>query len=185
MAVTWPRADFRLATLEFLIGLLAVAFPPTSGRHWKKLNETAPTLAELEAALAPFTEVFNLDGDGPRFMQDFEPLDVKPKTISTLLIEAPGKETIDSNSDLLNKRGQVQTLSRAAAAVALYTLQTFAPAGGKGNRTGLRGGGPLTTLALPAGEPTLWQMLWANVPIGRPVAAPDWPHVFPLSLIHI
>lgn len=179
MAVTWPRADFRLAALEFLIGVLAVAFPPASGRHWNKLNEAAPTLAELEAALAPFADVFNLDGDGPRFMQDFEPLAVEPNEVATLLIEAPGEQSIKKNADLLNKRGQVQTLSRAAAAMALYTLQTFAPAGGAGNRTGLRGGGPLTTLALPSGEPTLWQILWANVPLGSPVAARDWTHVFP------
>jgi CRISPR system Cascade subunit CasA len=28
IAIDWPRADFRIATLELLIGLLATACPP-------------------------------------------------------------------------------------------------------------------------------------------------------------
>lgn len=179
MAIDWPRADFRLATLEFLIGLLAVACPPSGRRDWEKRNETPPTLAEMDAAFAPFTEVFNLDGDGPRFMQDCEPLAAEPNEVATLLIEAPGEQSLKKNADLLNKRGQVQRLSRAAAAMALYTLQTYAPAGGAGNRTGLRGGGPLTTLALPSGTLTLWHVLWANVPVGVPASPDDWPRIFP------
>ena len=75
---------------------------------------------------------------------------------------------------LLVKRGGAPVLSRAAAAMALFTLQTYAPSGGAGHRTGFRGGGPLTTLALPGpppGEPpTLWHLLWANVGPGRPPA---------------
>lgn len=179
MAIDWPRADFRLATLEFLVGLLAVAFPPAGRREWKDLDETPPTLAALEAAFTPFLDVFDLDGDGPRFMQDLEPLAAEPNGVGTLLIEAPGEQSIKKNADLLNKRGRVENLGRAAAAMALFTLQTYAPAGGAGNRTGLRGGGPLTTLALPPGEVPLWRVLWANVPLGAALAPPDWPHVFP------
>lgn len=179
IAINWPRADFRLATLEFLIGLLAVACPPETSRDWEKRYTTPPDLATLDAAFAPFADIFNLDGDGPRFMQDFEPLAAEPNDISTLLVEAPGEQSIKKNTDLLNKRGRVQTLSRATAAIALYTLQTYAPAGGAGNRTGLRGGGPLTTLVLPSKNPTLWQILWANVPEGQAVPPTDWPRIFP------
>lgn len=179
IAINWPRADFRLATLEFLIGLLAVACPPETSREWRRSYITPPDVETLEAAFAPFANVFNLDGDGPRFMQDFEPLAAAPNEAATLLIEAPGEQSIKKNADLLNKRGQVQKLSRAAAAMALYTLQTYAPAGGAGNRTGLRGGGPLTTLVLPSESPTLWQVIWANTPYGKPVLQADWPRVFP------
>ncbi|MGE3783931.1 MAG: type I-E CRISPR-associated protein Cse1/CasA, partial [Alphaproteobacteria bacterium] len=28
VAVAWPRADFRVACIEFLIGLIATAYPP-------------------------------------------------------------------------------------------------------------------------------------------------------------
>ncbi len=76
-------------------------------------------------------------------------------------------------------RGQVAALGRPAAAIALYTLQSWAPAGGAGNRTGLRGGGPLTTLVLPGAQPSLWHLLWANVPLGEPPDLADLPRVFP------
>jgi len=181
IAIDWPRADFRLATLEFLIGLLASACPPPGRRHWPELYRNPPSLAALDTAFAPLAFAFELDGDGPRFMQDFEDLAAEPNDIANLLIEAPGEQTIKKNADLLNKRGQVKTLSRAAAAMALFTLQTYAPAGGAGNRTGLRGGGPLTTLAIPPHPRTipLWQLLWANVPEGKPAMPEDLPHILP------
>jgi CRISPR system Cascade subunit CasA len=181
VAIDWPRADFRLASLEFLIGLLATACPPAGRRHWPVLYRAPPSPAVLDAAFAPLAFAFELDGDGPRFMQDFEDLAADPNDIANLLIEAPGDQTIKKNADLLNKRGQVKTLCRAAAAMALFTLQTYAPAGGAGNRTGLRGGGPLTTLAVPPHPRRipLWHLLWANVPAGNPTAAQELPHILP------
>lgn len=179
MEIAWPRADFCLASKEFLIALFAVACPPANADDWHERNDSPPDVAALDAAFAPLKDVFHLDGDGPRFMQDFEPLPAEPNEASTLLIESPGEQSIKKNVDLFNKRGKVNRLSRAAAAMALYTLQTYAPAGGAGNRTGLRGGGPLTTLAIPSGEPTLWQVIWANVPYGAPAPKADWPHIFP------
>lgn len=179
MAIDWVRADFRIAAMEFLIGLLAVSCPPTDTRDWRSKNTVPPDVAALDLAFAPLVEIFNLDGDGPRFMQDFEPLDTEANDIATLLIESPGEQSVKKNTDLLNKRGQVQTLSRAAAAMALFTLQTYAPSGGAGHRTGLRGGGPLTTLAIPSGLPTLWQLIWANVPNGQPAPPDSWPRIFP------
>ena len=58
------------------------------------------------------------------------------------------------------------------AAMALYTLQAWAPSGGAGNRTALRrGGGPLVTLVQPVatGAHRLWRLVWANVPFGVPL----------------
>jgi CRISPR system Cascade subunit CasA len=181
IAINWPRADFRLATLEFLIGLLATTCPPTGRRHWPELYRKPPSPDALDAAFAPLAFAFELDGDGPRFMQDFEDIVAAPNDVANLLIEAPGDQTIKKNADLLNKRGQVNALSRGAAAMALFTLQTYAPAGGAGNRTGLRGGGPLTTLALPpfAGPLPLWHLLWANVPAGQPATKEEWRHILP------
>ncbi|WP_253207205.1 type I-E CRISPR-associated protein Cse1/CasA [Verticiella alkaliphila] len=55
-------------------------------------------------------------------------------------------------------------MCEACVAQALFTLQINAPSGGRGIRTSLRGGGPMTTLLLPQQEDaTLWQRLWANV----------------------
>jgi len=179
-ALDWPRADFRIACLEFLIGLLATAAAPTSRRAWQARWDSPPSEAELDDAFAPTAHAFNLDGGGPRFLQDREDLAADVEPVERLLIEAPGASTMRQNTDLLVRRGRVATLSRAAAAMALYTFQSWAPAGGAGNRTGLRGGGPMVTMAIPPGTPTLWHLLWANVPVLRDPPEPqDFPRIFP------
>jgi len=177
-AIDWPRADFRVGTLEFLIGLLATACPPETDRAWRAWWREPPSAETLAAAFAPLAHAFELDGDGPRFMQDLEDLPGQPDLPETLLIEAPGEATRRNNTALLVKPDRIVHLSRPAAAMALFTLQTYAPAGGRGNLTSLRGGGPLTTLALPGAVP-LWLLLWANVPKGPAPAPGDLPRIFP------
>jgi CRISPR system Cascade subunit CasA len=179
VAVDWPRADFRIAALEFLIGLLATACPPADPDAWLEGWRAPPTPEVLQAAFAPIAHAFNLDGDGPRFLQDAEELGPKRLPVERLLIEAPGEKAWESNTDLLVKRNRVQRLGIPAAAMALYTLQSWAPKGGRGNFTGLRGGGPLTTLVLPQTAPLLWKMLWANVACGTRPESADLPSVFP------
>ncbi|WP_457798285.1 type I-E CRISPR-associated protein Cse1/CasA [Methylocystis sp. S23] len=167
VAFSWGRPDFDAASREFMIGLLATAFPPPANNHraWKRHWEKPPGADDLDKAFAPFAGAFALDGDGPRFMQDIETLDDAEETpVSALLIDAPGANTIKENKDLFQKRGQVALLSRSAAAMALFALQTFAPSGGAGHRTSLRGGGPLTTLAAPPNDDSLWSLLWLNTP---------------------
>ena len=170
VAFAWPRPDFDLASHEFLIGLLAAIYPadPREPSQWTRLFHTPPSPAELATAFNPFAGAFVLDGEGSRFLQDFDALDGEVLPVESLFIEAPGAHTIKLNKDLFVKRGQSRVVSRAAAAMALYTLQQFAPSGGAGHRTSLRGGGPLVTLALPDGGqtscPTLWQRLWLNTP---------------------
>ena len=180
IGIDWPRPDFRIATLEFLIGLLATAVPPYERRDWHRWWHTPPAPEELDEAFAPIAHAFALDGNGPRFLQDLEDLQSGAEPIERLLIEAPGEATINKNTDLLVHRGRVESLGRAAAAMALYTFQSWAPAGGAGNRTGLRGGGPLVTLVAPGPVPTLWQLLWANVPGGYEIPdREDLPKIFP------
>ena len=79
----------------------------------------------LDAAFEPLAPAFQLDGDGPRFMQDFDNLDGAGNRVAGLLIDAPGDNTIRRNTDILVKRGQVTTLCRASAAMALFTLQAY------------------------------------------------------------
>jgi CRISPR system Cascade subunit CasA len=184
VAIEWPRPDFRLATLEFLIGLLATACPPRNVGAWVDFWQEPPSPESLTAAFQPFAAAFYLDGNGPRFLQDYEDLPGEPDLPETLLIEAPGAATRRNNATLLVKPDRVHRLSRAAAAMTLFTLQTYAPAGGRGNLTSVRGGGPLTTLALPGaerpGRPVpLWHILWANVPQGRVPPSADLPRIFP------
>jgi len=179
VSIDWPRPDFCVATLELLAGLLATARPPEDHHAWLDGWEAPPEPATLSAAFAPVAHAFELDGDGPRFMQDREALVSDAEPVEQLLIEAPGASTKAKNTDLLVRRGRIASMGRPAAAIALYTFQSWAPAGGAGNRTGLRGGGPLVTMVAPGRDPTLWQMLWANVPCGDPPAPRDLPCVLP------
>ena len=176
-ALAWQRADFNLACLEFLIGLVSMADPPKDEAEWfSRLGR--PDAERLREALAPFAPSFSLDGDGPRFLQDMEaferaakPSDIKP--VDMLYIDSAGGSTASKNADLMVKRDRFPTLPPAEAAMALYTLQAFAPTGGAGNRTSMRGGGPMTTLVRPLDEKSerfsLWRLVFANVLPGTPL----------------
>ncbi|NVN10115.1 type I-E CRISPR-associated protein Cse1/CasA [Nguyenibacter vanlangensis] len=179
VAIDWPRADFRIASLEYVIGLLATACPPRDQDAWIERWEEPPSVAELDAAFAPVADAFRLDGPGPRFLQDMEDLQSDREPVERLLINAPGDSTVKKNADLFVHREQIAALGRPAAAMALFTLQSWAPSGGAGNMTGLRGGGPLVTLVLPHESANIWEIVWANTPIGSPVQEVDLPHVFP------
>ncbi|WP_030074187.1 type I-E CRISPR-associated protein Cse1/CasA [Halomonas alkaliantarctica] len=160
-----PRADFQGAAYQFLIGLLQTALSPKTHDDWLDRLLEPPSVAALDTAFEPFNSAFELDGDGPRFMQDLDPLeDVKNATVSGLLIDAPGANGIKNNTDFFVKRGRVDAMCDSCAAIALYTMQINAPAGGAGIRVGLRGGGPLTTLVMPElSTARLWERLWLNV----------------------
>ena len=72
VAPDWSRPDFDIACLELLIGLVYLADPPADVSDWKRRK--APDPARLRERLAAFAPAFNLLGDGPRFLQDFEPV---------------------------------------------------------------------------------------------------------------
>lgn len=181
VAIEWPRADFRVACIEFLIGLIATACPPADDDDaWVEGWENPPSVDALLEAFSSLAPAFNLDGPGPRFLQDFDELPGEPDSPETLLIEAPGANTRRNNTALLVKSGRITRLSRAAAAMSLFTLQCYAPSGGRGNLTSVRGGGPLTTLALPGVNPCpLWRVIWANTPRVTQPRPADLSRVFP------
>jgi CRISPR system Cascade subunit CasA len=163
VALSAPRPDFNGALIQFLIGLLQTACAPDSPRTWREWLRDPPTPEDLYAKFQPIAYAFELDNDGLRFMQDRKLVleSIKDATpIGALLIDMPGENTIQRNTDHFIKRGGVEKLCSACTATALFTLQTNAPSGGQGHRTGLRGGGPLTTLIM--GD-TLWQTAWLNV----------------------
>lgn len=175
VGVAWPRADFDAACQEFLIGLLTTALQPADEDEWTHRYHSMPGEEELRAKLAALPGAFTLDGSGPRFLQDFstsEFADIEVKPIEQLLLDAAGDQGIRNNTDLFIKRARLERLGRPAAAMALITMQTYAPSGGQGHRTSLRGGGPLTTLAEPrvdeqnrsrAESLPFWRKLWANI----------------------
>jgi CRISPR system Cascade subunit CasA len=157
-----PRPDFDGALIQFLIGLVQTAAAPASARDWRKAFDTRPDPQELRDKFNQHKDAFNLDGPGPRFMQDLtltreEGVDMP---VAALLIESPGEKTVEDNSDLFIKRDLIPAVGLPAAAMALFTLQSNAPSGGQGHRTSLRGGGPLSTVVL--GD-ELWRTVWLNV----------------------
>ena len=167
VAFDWPRADFNGAAHELLIGLLSTAAAPRNDDEWEERWWEPPAPEVLRERFARVAHAFDLDGPGPRFLQDRDPLEgAEDKEIAALLIDAPGAQTLRNNADLFVKRGGAPVLSRATAAMALYTLSAYAPGGGAGHRTSLRGGGPMTTLVVADHEDygaVLWGRLWSNV----------------------
>jgi CRISPR system Cascade subunit CasA len=159
------RPDFNGALAQFAIGLLQTTTPMDSPIEWKKLFENPPDAATLRNWFVPVETAFEFDGDGARFMQDFslQAGEGTSSEIDALLIESPGESTKEKNTDHFIKRQQVSAICPHCAAIALLTLQINAPAGGAGHRTGLRGGGPLTTLTVSQPQRSLWQDLWLNV----------------------
>ena len=183
VAFHWPRADFNGASHEFLIGLLATAAPPANAGEWERWWHEPPTPEELRNGTAWVEKAFDLDGPGPRFMQDIDPLnDGKEKSADILLVETPGQQTLDQNTDFFIKRSEAVALSLPAAAMGLFTLQVYAPGGGRGHLTSLRGGGPMTTLLVVPHDglgQTLWGRIWPNVPDGRSDPGTDLQLIFP------
>lgn len=159
-----PRPDFNGALIQFLIGIVQTTFAPANKIEWKNKLRTPPTPDQLKVPFTKVRHAFELGGDGPRFMQDFNKLKVLSGAIGGLLIDTPGENALKKNTDHFVKRDAVTTMCPSCCATALFTMQTNAPAGGQGYRTSLRGGGPLTTLII--GDSlfdTLWHTIWLNV----------------------
>lgn len=157
------RPDFNGALIQFLIGLLQTTCAPNGNKEWRAWRDNPPAPEELKRKFEEVAFAFNLDGDGPRFMQDLmlEKETTKTKeTIEKLFLDSPGEKTLKFNTDHFVKRERMEKLCLSCAAQALLTLQVNAPAGGKGHRVGLRGGGPVTTIIY---EDDLWQTAWGNV----------------------
>ncbi|MFN8669396.1 MAG: type I-E CRISPR-associated protein Cse1/CasA [Gemmatimonadaceae bacterium] len=188
VALAAPRPDFNGALHEFLIGLVSVAMRAQDEEEWQEWWKRPPAPELLRERLMALPSAFYLNGDGPRFMQDLRVEDfakAEPLPIERMLIDAPGEQSLDLNKDVFVKRERVRVMGAPAATMALLTLQTYSPAGGRGNLTSLRGGGPLTTLIVPApsSEATnvnsLWAIVWANAEteeqwLSRAVAKSSW-----------
>ena len=169
LALDSSRPDFNGALVQFLIGLVQTTCPSSNPREWREKFSKPPTMDELQSTFERYTHAFNLDGDGPRFMQDLdlntENLSPKERVkiefpIEELILEMPGDITKKEDRDFFVKRGKVKTICPSCCASALYTLQAHAPSGGPGYRFSIRGGSPLTTIVLGR---TLWETVWLNV----------------------
>jgi CRISPR system Cascade subunit CasA len=158
-----PRPDFRGALYQFLIGLVQTAYAPEDDEEWERKWIKVPECEELKRAFEKFAEAFELDAEnGPAFMQDVtikkDEKKITSHDMGSLLIDVAG------SGDYFVKQSNFQKLCEKCTATAIFTLQTNAPTGGKGHRTGMRGGGPLTALVLSEERRTvLWRNIWLNI----------------------
>jgi CRISPR system Cascade subunit CasA len=169
VAVDAPRPDFNGALIQFLIGLVQTAWVH-GDKHWDREDMlwSPPTPQELASVFGSLKSAFDLDGDGPRFMQDLtlspaeSPAD---NEISALLIEFPGTQALERNTDHFVKRTNSGAMCSHCAATALHCLMTNAPSGGAGHRTSIRGGGPLSTLVVyqQADQKQPFAALWRDI----------------------
>lgn len=162
------RADLQGAAWQFLLGLLQCSIAPKNRNRWEDVWEDGLSADALHQALKSLEPAFQFGADSPSFMQDFEPLAGEKISIATLLPEIPGAQTTKLNKDHFIKRGVTERICPHCAALALFSLQLNAPSGGKGYRTGLRGGGPMTTLIelqeyQGNRQTPLWRKLWLNI----------------------
>lgn len=162
------RPDLQGAAWQFLLGLLQSSLAPNNRESWEDIWEEGLKPEALQKAFAPLEAAFQFGSESPSFMQDFDALDGEKIAIASLLPEIPGAQTLRLNKDLFIKRNVTRRFCPHCAALALFSLQLNAPSGGKGYRTGLRGGGPLTTLIELQSyrgerQTPLWRKLWLNV----------------------
>ncbi len=161
-----PRPDFNGALLQFFIGLLQTAMTPDNEDEWQGLFLNPPSPDELAKKFKSFEPNFNLAGEKPLFMQDYNLLaetDIKEWSIFHLLIDISGGD----HNQYFNKTENLHYMCPNCAAMALFTYQTNAPSGGSGHRTSIRGGGPLSTFVFPDKTSqqydTFWHRAWLNV----------------------
>jgi len=155
-----PRPDFRNGLYQLLIGIFQVAVAPEDEDEWDFLFYEPYNEESIEHKLIQYEDSFEIDSDGPSFMQDYDLLeDQEVENLRNLFVDLPSNEHF-------NKRIP-QEIDAHWGAVLLYSLQTFGPAGGRGQRTGIRGGGPVTTIVIPGDlherSTSLWEKIWSNI----------------------
>lgn len=143
------RPDLNAACLEFLIALVAQVDPPRDLADWQARRGQKP--ARFTSALNAIAPAFNLIGSGPLFMQDFENIGDRPYAPVTALFP-------DGRGD--SRTRKVSDIGYPRAAMALFQMQMH-PEGDLGQS------GHMATIVDP--NTGLWDMIWANVPYGKPL----------------
>lgn len=181
-----PRSDLNCAMLQFLIGLVQTTMAPEDDEEWVNNLSDIPSEDTVRTAFSSVSHCFNLFGDSSRFMQDTTlPDDPKIKAyliakregkakenndpeirIEKLAIGSPGDNTLKKNCDLFVKRNSIESICPSCAAMTLFAVMTNGPSMGRNHLTGLRGGGPLTTIVEAVDEKqqtNLQRTIWLNV----------------------
>lgn len=138
--IAHPRADMKVYVRVLLAALLQRLFPAQSVAELASRARKPMNKSEVDKALETEAPNFNLLGAGPRFLQG----PAQPG-------DTGGNETERLFPDLhsLFKGGhRLDMLCPPCATVALYGIQAFAPAGGRGYTQCIRGSSSVTTLVV-------------------------------------
>lgn len=177
-ALSLPRDDLELASLELLVCLTQVLFLPSSDAELRQ-RIAQPLTSELFAdGLALVRDWFDLDHPTQPFMQTRKVQAKEITPIQKLLIGLPE----GNNHAFFNEVGEVKRIGGTVAAIALFNQAANCPSFGGGFKGSLRGGAPVTTLV--AGR-DLRETVWRNVlTLPRvqerlPDYEPDWTRDLP------
>lgn len=159
LRIDFPRVDFNASATQLIIAFFQTFFAPRE-KNWKKLLNS-PIKSQEILGLSDI-HAFDLDGEGPRFMQDLTSEDLtKDKKVSYLLIESPGETTVKEHKDFFHTDGAVDTLCPSCAAVALFIRQSNSFPAGQGYKTAIRVGKSTPVNCHIVGD-TLWETIVYN-----------------------
>lgn len=157
------RPEFDACVTQFLIGVISTL--QLNEDLWMEWCSAPPDAAHLAAELDSIAYAFEMEGDGPRFMQA-HPATAKAAgkatKIGNALIGGANNSSAQIGADFYVM--EPAKISRSTAAMILITHSTTGYSKGGGFLGGLRGNSPVSVVALSANG-TLWHDCLLNAEI--------------------
>ena len=159
--ISLPRDDLELACLQLLVCMTQVMFLPEDDRILRTRIATPLSVTEFESGTAPCCDWFDLDHPKQPFMQSRGVKAEKLTPIQKLLVGLPG----GNNHAFFNEVGEVNKLSAAVTAIALFNQASNGNSMGGGFKGNLRGGSNpyLTPVNIFVSGMSLRDTVWQNV----------------------
>lgn len=126
-----------------LVGLFQYVLAPESERAWRELFNSPPAVADLAPLFQAKAAGFDLFGDRPAFQDPTAGGGKNAISIARLLPTSAGDQTTKRNQDIYLP--EIRAMRVEHAMLGLSLINAHSPAGGRGTRTSLAGGGPLRT----------------------------------------
>ena len=105
-----PRPDFRNALYQLLIGIVQVAAMPESEEDWSDLFEAPYKSDDFSNRILKYEDCFEIDSDGPAFMQDYKLDNPKDMSLSKLFLDSPSDNSLKLNTDHFVKRDTIKAI---------------------------------------------------------------------------
>jgi CRISPR system Cascade subunit CasA len=167
--ISLPRDDLELACIQLLICMTQIIFLPEDDDELDELIDQPTDTRTVQQAVSPFLDWFDLAHPTRPFMQTRGVVAKTETPIQKLMIGLPS----GNNHCFFNAADEINRLSTAVAAIALFHQASNCPSFGGGFKGSLRGGAPITTLV---DGPDLREQIWRNVLTRQRIAKnlPGW-----------